>query len=760
MTVELPPSDPPPEGCEEPAFKVPFAQHDREALEACDSPALTLLDMAESAGDRLDAGALAPQEQLSSLRALEAARRHIDALSTDLIAAFDRSGTATDHGYRTTEQLLQGEFRITVHEARRRVRLGRLLGERATLLGERQVPVRPLIAENLAAARISADEARVLCDAVEDLPPQIRAEYGGRVEATLVELAPTLRLRDIPKLAGRIVQTIDPDGTPPQFTPEPHKHHITLNQKVNGDWRLSGLLDCPTGTTLYSLLYARMRDTDAEVRIRPHTAASGDAAAPEGSATGLEGSPDCLGAGSADPTANTGASPTGGSSAQKAPDQDMPVQPSPEHADALPRISEAVWERTRVTVDSEGRTVVSGAATGEGTLMEDDRLYLMGDDGWPVPISARISDAAFELLAEARSSTSGSASTVLWEKTVGRAAADHDAGPEPPPDSSASPAPPNSPASPTPPTVFTPPPRTGPPPDADLPPNPGPELTAGAEAPRGGPAPPHTTLPPDGMPPCPPEEVATQPVVVGSRNPGVREDGTRSTVTPEPDSHSPGRQRHDRLGFLLRCLGRERVLHGADHALVVSATAQELARPHQPLSTQTGGTTTPAQLSGWSDAIQMFAHITDGRGRTVAVRSRGRFATRSQIAILTARDQGCTFPDCDAPAAWCEAHHIVRYSEGGPTEIGNLTLICPFHHRWFERSGWTGQLIRGLPAWTPPAHIDRSRKPVFHSRFRAALMGLPRSLGGRRDGEPLTDLDGDRARDLGRGLGKGLGTAD
>ncbi|WP_242419678.1 HNH endonuclease signature motif containing protein, partial [Frankia sp. CpI1-P] len=29
---------------------------------------------------------------------------------------------------------------------------------------------------------------------------------------------------------------------------------------------------------------------------------------------------------------------------------------------------------------------------------------------------------------------------------------------------------------------------------------------------------------------------------------------------------------------------------------------------------------------------------------------------------LAARDRGCTFPGCDRPPSWCEAHHVIHWT--------------------------------------------------------------------------------------------------
>ncbi len=85
---------------------------------------------------------------------------------------------------------------------------------------------------------------------------------------------------------------------------------------------------------------------------------------------------------------------------------------------------------------------------------------------------------------------------------------------------------------------------------------------------------------------------------------------------------------------------------------------------------------------------------------------------------VTARDRRCRFPGCDQPPAACHPHHIVPRSQGGPTCLTNLLLLCAFHHliavhRW----GWSITLhpdgtvtatspdsSRTLHSHGPPAH--------------------------------------------------------
>ncbi|MEK0155877.1 HNH endonuclease signature motif containing protein [Arthrobacter oryzae] len=85
---------------------------------------------------------------------------------------------------------------------------------------------------------------------------------------------------------------------------------------------------------------------------------------------------------------------------------------------------------------------------------------------------------------------------------------------------------------------------------------------------------------------------------------------------------------------------------------------------------------------------------------------------------LTARDQGCAFPDCTIPAPWTEAHHISYWSHGGTTSTDNGTLLCSHHHHLIHKEQWHIQVKTGVPWFIPPPHIDPRRKPRRNHYFR------------------------------------------
>lgn len=83
-----------------------------------------------------------------------------------------------------------------------------------------------------------------------------------------------------------------------------------------------------------------------------------------------------------------------------------------------------------------------------------------------------------------------------------------------------------------------------------------------------------------------------------------------------------------------------------------------------------------------------------------------RLFTPAQTARLWLRDGGCTFPGCDSPAQWADAHHLVHWADGGPTDLGNSALLCGHHHQLVHRRRLAGRLLR-----PPPEPPDRPGPP-------------------------------------------------
>ncbi|WP_162186203.1 HNH endonuclease signature motif containing protein, partial [Amycolatopsis jejuensis] len=67
---------------------------------------------------------------------------------------------------------------------------------------------------------------------------------------------------------------------------------------------------------------------------------------------------------------------------------------------------------------------------------------------------------------------------------------------------------------------------------------------------------------------------------------------------------------------------------------------------------------------------------------------------------------GCTFPGCDRGPKWTTPHHIRPWSEGGPTNLDDLTSTCERHHRLVHHSDWDITITDDIVHWIPPTILD------------------------------------------------------
>ncbi|ELB90483.1 hypothetical protein Rwratislav_23659 [Rhodococcus wratislaviensis IFP 2016] len=112
--------------------------------------------------------------------------------------------------------------------------------------------------------------------------------------------------------------------------------------------------------------------------------------------------------------------------------------------------------------------------------------------------------------------------------------------------------------------------------------------------------------------------------------------------------------------------------------------------------------------------------VLDDNGAPLDLGISTRTVTKRQRKALVARDRGCAFPGCGAPPSWCEGHHIIHWSAGGPSDMGNLVLLCGFHHRLLHHSDWEIEMGADRhPTFIPPGQVDWERNPIpAHNRAR------------------------------------------
>ncbi len=96
-------------------------------------------------------------------------------------------------------------------------------------------------------------------------------------------------------------------------------------------------------------------------------------------------------------------------------------------------------------------------------------------------------------------------------------------------------------------------------------------------------------------------------------------------------------------------------------------------------------------------------------GQPLYMGRKQRAATAAQKLALVARDKQCV--GCGMRASACDAHHIIWWDDGGPTDITNLVLLCPKCHKKVHKHGYA--VIKdgtGRPKLkSPPRATGRSR---------------------------------------------------
>jgi hypothetical protein len=71
--------------------------------------------------------------------------------------------------------------------------------------------------------------------------------------------------------------------------------------------------------------------------------------------------------------------------------------------------------------------------------------------------------------------------------------------------------------------------------------------------------------------------------------------------------------------------------------------------------------------------------ISEGRGKPLSIGRRSRIIPKKLRRFVLHRDGGCTADGCTSRYR-LQPHHIIPWSEGGPTNAENLTTLCWFHH--------------------------------------------------------------------------------
>lgn len=166
-----------------------------------------------------------------------------------------------------------------------------------------------------------------------------------------------------------------------------------------------------------------------------------------------------------------------------------------------------------------------------------------------------------------------------------------------------------------------------------------------------------------------------------------------SAPTSADDPRTADQRRYDALLAVLRAAE-----HG--HAgppgapgplrpqLLVTCTPQALAgTPAAPPALLPDGTPLPPQaLQRLACDAAITRVVFDPVGQVLDLGRSQRLFTPAQRLALWARDQGCRFPGCTSP--WVQAHHVIAWQDGGPTDLANALSMCDHDHHGVHDRRW------------------------------------------------------------------------
>ena len=210
----------------------------------------------------------------------------------------------------------------------------------------------------------------------------------------------------------------------------------------------------------------------------------------------------------------------------------------------------------------------------------------------------------------------------------------------------------------------------------------------------------------------------------GSEQASGQDDSTGKTSgrkTVVPDERTVGQRRHDALETVLDAMlrGTDTPASGGTPATVLINIGWDEFLREYGMGTYADGTpVSAATVRDLADQADIAWCFKNSKGAVLDLYRTRRIASTGQTLALYARDAGCSFPGCDVSPQWCERHHVIAWYDGGDTNIGNLTLVCAYHHHNFAQRGWQCHInADGLPVWIPPKWIDPAQRPILNARI-------------------------------------------
>jgi hypothetical protein len=162
-----------------------------------------------------------------------------------------------------------------------------------------------------------------------------------------------------------------------------------------------------------------------------------------------------------------------------------------------------------------------------------------------------------------------------------------------------------------------------------------------------------------------------------------------------------------------------------------------------------GPTLAPATAARLACDAKVQLLLDDRTGNRMYLGRSRRLASDAQVRALTARDgQRCQFPGCPH-TRYLNAHHIIPWEVGGPTDIDNLIMICSFHHKVVHEHGyeidrvdgrWVFRRPDGTPVPDAAEPLSGKAESLVEMHARARLCIDHTTISSKWEGDSL-DVD-------------------
>ena len=128
---------------------------------------------------------------------------------------------------------------------------------------------------------------------------------------------------------------------------------------------------------------------------------------------------------------------------------------------------------------------------------------------------------------------------------------------------------------------------------------------------------------------------------------------------------------------------------GMPASVVITLDFEKLLTGLGAATLDTGTKTSASQARRMACNAGIIPIVLDGDSQPLDIGREQRLHTRYQRIAMAVRDNGCVVEGCDRPPAWTEAHHLIWWEHGGPTNVEDGALGCGYHHTLFHHPKWT-----------------------------------------------------------------------